>query len=134
MRRVLKILSVACVFGAGCYATIAWPGLSPHVAGLLKPVMSYLESPQLAEARLADVGALKADLEICQERLDAQERAIAGARAREQQLEGDLVKLRDERDQALLEARRAGERYAQLCHDIRALDLTGSPVPALAQE
>jgi hypothetical protein len=134
MKRVLKILSVACVFGAGCYATIAWPRLSPRVADLLEPAMRYLDAPQIAEARLAEVQAVQAALAMCEEQLETQRRAIADGQAREQHLMGDVATLREERDQALREARRAGERYAQLCHDIRALDLTGAPVPALAQE
>ena len=134
MRSALRTLSIVCVFVAGCYATAAWPELRPRLARLLEPVTAHLEAAKLAEARQVEILALRADLARCQEQLDALECEVAAARLREQQLGSEVLATRQEHDQALLEARRAVDRYSQLCRAIRALDLTGDAVPTLARE
>lgn len=124
MKSVLKVLSLACVFALGCYSAIEWPRLRCHAYALLEPMHGFLEAPQLAQARLAEIRSLHAELREQQ----------ALAHAREQELAEDLLEVRRERDTALLEARQAAARYATLCQAILALDGAGASVPALVKE
>ena len=106
MKSVLRILTVASVFSTGFYAAIEWPHLRSRSAAAIEPVNRFLQSPQLAEERLLEVRALSAE----------------------------LAEIRLERDKAILEARRAGERYAALCQAIRSLDVAGVTGSILVQE
>jgi hypothetical protein len=105
-KSVFWILTVASVFATGFYAAREWPHLRSRAATAVEPVNRLLRSPQLAEERLLEVQALSAE----------------------------LATIRLERDKAILEARRAGERYAAICQAIRSLDVAGVTGSILVQE
>jgi hypothetical protein len=106
LKSLFRILTVASLFTTGFYAASEWPHLRSRAVAAIEPVDRFLRSPQLAEERLLEVQALSAQ----------------------------LTETRLERDKAILEARKAGERYAALCQAIRSLDVAGVTGSILVQE
>lgn len=113
MRRVLWLSSLLYAFGLGWYLANDWPHLQSHAEYVLKPVRRFLEAPQLADARLAEIQSLRASRVAIEDQLNARLR---------------------ERDMAIEEVRKAAARHAALCQAIQSLDLTGAALPALVQE
>ena len=126
MKSVFTFLFAACTFALGCYSATEWPHLRASADSVLDPMYGFVEAPSLAEARLAELRALEAEMTAVKHQHESLAAELAATQARERRMAADLDSTCQERDQALQEARRTDERLAAFCQAFRALEPAGA--------